>query len=172
MSTPLFDSDEEMNEYEEESVEISPLKIKFDKIFNNDYNVGNLDYEDFGTPKVEKTYADKHMESYYNSSEYHARMEIMEVIDVFFSQSEIGKTIGLKKKIPKQMLSKIYLLLKDAFKPNELSEADYFTSVADYFGMSYEILYSNIPAIYREYIVKEMDDKYSILKRRGLKKLF
>jgi hypothetical protein len=49
---------------------------------------------------------------------------------------------------------------------------EYFITIADYFGMSYEVLYENIPAIYREALVKELDDKYSILKKKGIRKLF
>lgn len=173
MSKPLFD-DEELKDEEIDSdlVEISPKNPKLDRIFNNDYNTGNLDFEEYGPPKVDADYAESYMESYYDSNEYYAKMKAMEKIDAQFRASEPGKIIGLKKKIPKQMLSRIYLVIKEAFKNGELTEVEYFLAVADYFGMSYEILYENIPAIYRETIVRELDSKYSVLKKRGIKKLF
>jgi hypothetical protein len=171
MSKPVFDEDEQRDD-SEEHVEISPMKSKFDKIFNNDYNTGNLEFEEYGPPKVDADYAEAHMESYYDSNEYHSRMRIMEKIDNHFKDTEPGKIIGLKKKIPKQMLSKIYLVIKEAFTAGELTEVEYFISVADYFGMSYEILYENIPAIHRESIVRELDNKFSILKKKGIRKLF
>lgn len=182
---PLFSSDEDEhleNEGEGATVTAPPpaptspkaiaQKRKFDKIFNNDYNTGNLDFEEFGVPKVDQEYVDTYMESYVDSNTYHARMEVMEKIDTFFKDTDVGKVIGMKKKIPKQMLGKIYLMNKDAFKPGELTEVEYFTTLADYFGMSYEVLYENIPAIFRETLVRELDHKYSVLKRKGIRKLF
>lgn len=172
MSKPLFDEETRDEEVDNDLIEISPMNSKFDKIFNNDYNTGNLDFEEYGPPKVDTEYAESYMESYYDSNEYYTRMKNMEKIDTHFQSSEAGKVIGLKKKIPKQMLSKIYLVIREAFKKGELTEVEYFISVADYFGMSYEILYENIPAIHREAIVRELDNKYSVLKKKGLRKLF
>jgi hypothetical protein len=182
MTTELFNTDDE-DEIEDDPkppeippVKLSPIaaakKKKFDKIFNNDYNTGNLEFEEFGVPRVDQEYVDAYMESYVDSNTYHARMEVMEKIDTFFKDTDIGKIIGMKKKIPKQLLGKIYLVNKEAFNPGELTEVEYFITIADYFGMSYEVLYENIPAIYREALVKELDDKYSILKKKGIRKLF
>jgi len=171
MTKPLFeDSSEETPDPNKE--ETTPVGAKLDKIFNNDYNTGNIEFEEFGPPKVDADYAEAYMESYHDSNEYHTKMQIMEKIDEFFKNSETGKIIGLKKKIPKQLLSKIYLSIRAAFREGELTEVEYFTSVVDYFGMSYEVLYENIPAIHRESIIRELDKKYSILKKRGLRKLF
>jgi len=171
MSKPVFD--DEQKEFEDDDlVEITPAKTKIDKIFNNDYNTGNLEFEEYGPPRVDADYAEQHMQNYYDSSEYHTRMQVMEKIDSHFKTTEPGKIIGLKKKIPKQMLSRIYLVIKEAFREGELTEVEYFIAVADYFGMSYEILYENIPAIHRENIVRELDNKYSVLKRKGIRKLF
>jgi hypothetical protein len=173
MTKPLFDEEEDFNEEEDQDlIEVSPQNSRFDKIFNNDYNTGNLEFEEYGPPKVDSEYAETHMESYYDSNEYYARMQNMEKIDNYFRETDIGKIIGLKKKIPKQLLSKIYLVIKEAFRTGELTEVEYFISVADYFGMSYEVLYENIPAVHRESIVRELDNKYSVLKRKGIKKLF
>lgn len=172
---PLFNEEEDHEEEigpEGESTPSPPPKRKFDKIFNNDYNTGNLDFEEFGVPRVDQEYVDAYMESYVDSNAYHARMEIMQKIDDFFKDTDIGKVIGMKKKIPKQMLGKIYLMNREAFKPGELSEVEYFTNLADYFGMSYEVLYENIPAVYRETLVRELDHKYQVLKKKGIRKLF
>lgn len=172
MSTKLFGEEENQEEAEENLVEISPLVSKRDKIFNNDYNTGNLEFEEYGPPKVESEYAEAHMESYHNSNEYYFNLRVMERIDDHFRGSDTGKIIGLKKKIPKQLLSKIYLNVREAFTPGELSEKEYFINLAEYFGMSYEVLYENIPAIYRELIVRELDNKFGVLKRKGIRKLF
>jgi hypothetical protein len=172
MITPLFDDREDNDEIDETAGKVASPISNRDKIFNNDYNTGNLDFEEYGPPKVDNDYVESHMESYYDSNEYHFKMQVMERVDRFFKSTDAGKVIGMKKKIPKQMLSNIYLLIKKEFPNGELTEIEYFIAVADYFGISYEILYENIPAIHRESLVRELDGKYSILKKRGMRKLF
>ena len=169
MSKALFDDEEPIYEEQEESV---PSGIKIDKIFHNDYNTGNLDFEEFGPPKVDQEFVDNNMESYYDSSNYYAKMQNMERVDQFFKDSDFGKLLGMKKKIPKQMIPKLYIHMRDCFEPNEMTESEFFMVIVEYFGASYEIFYENIPAVYRETLVKEMDNKYGILKKRGQRKLF
>jgi hypothetical protein len=176
MTKPLFDEDFE----DDDELEVGPMgeplpterAKKFDKIFNNDYNTGNLDFEEFGPPKVDQDFVDKHMESYYDSQNYHNKMQTVEKLDEFFKESEVGKIIGMKKKIPKQMIPRLYVSMKDAFKEGEMSEIEFFSLLAEYFGMSYEVFYENIPAVYRETLVRELDHKYGVLKKKGIRKLF
>jgi hypothetical protein len=169
----LFDEDfEEEDENLEESEGGEAKPRKFDKIFNNDYNTGNLDFEEFGPPKVDPDFVEKHMESYYDSNNYYAKMKTMETLDEFFRNSDVGKVIGLKKKIPKQMIPRLYVSMKGAFKEGDMTEIEFFSLLAEYFGMSYEIFYENIPAVYRETLVRELDHKYGVLKKKGLRKLF
>jgi hypothetical protein len=174
-TTPLFseESDEEEISSPVENTEgTGTVPKKHDKIFHNDYNTGNLDFEEYGPPKVDVDFVEKHMESYYDSNTYFNKMQTMEKLDDFFQSSEIGKTIGLKKKIPKQMIPRLYIAMRGAFNENEIPETEFFTLLAEYFSMSYESFYENIPAIYRETLVRELDNKYGILKRKGLQRLF
>lgn len=166
-----FEEREEESSTEENSVQKS-FDSKRDKIFNNDYNTGNLDFEEYGIPKVDQDFVDKHMESLYDSNEYYQKMKNMEKLNEFYKDTEISQIIGIKKKIPKQLISRLYLDLRGAFEIGELQETEYFTLLGEYFGLSYEVFYENIPAIYRESLVRELDQKYGILKRRGIKKLF
>ena len=169
MNKPLFEDESE------EDVEISgeeSKNVKHDKIFQNDYNTGNLEFEEFGPPRVDQDFIDEHMESSYDSANYYAKMKNMERVDDFFKSSEIGKIIAQKKKIPKQLIPKLYISMKECFTNEELSETEFFTIIAEYFGVTYEVFYENIPAVYREVLVRELDMKYSILKRKGLRKLF
>jgi len=172
MTKPIFNfDDEEELENVEETPAVNPNR-RVDKIFNNDYNTGNLDFEEYSTPKVDDDYVEDHLEYCYDSGEYHEKKILMERIDEQFKGSTVGKELGIKRKIPKHLLPTIYLEIKNAFKENELTESQFFINVAEYFGMSYEILYENIPAIYREELVKELDNKFAILNRKGIKKLF
>ena len=57
----LFDGQEEIDDelpvVPDEEDEISVRVPKRDKIFNNDYNTGNLDFEEYDMPKVDTVYA-------------------------------------------------------------------------------------------------------------------
>ena len=170
MSKALFE--EEFEEEVQSNEESTESVLKHDKIFQNDYNTGNLDFEEFGPPRVDQDFIDAHMESSYDSANYHTKMQNMERVDDFFKESEMGKIIGQKKKIPKQMIPRLYIAMKDCFGKDELSESEFFIIIAEYFGVSYEVFYENIPAIYREALVRELDNKYSVLKKKGIRKLF
>ena len=149
------------------------LAGKVDKIFHNDYNSGNIEFEEFhGVPKVDVFYAEANLKDTYDSFDYQRNVQIMEDIDDYFRETEQGKLLVNKKKIPKQMLSKIYVTLRSKFEGGEYTGVEIFTNIADYFNLNYEVLYENIPAIYREELVKELDEKFQVLSRRGIKKLF
>lgn len=172
MSKALFEEEFEEEEVQSNEGGSTESGLKHDKIFQNDYNTGNLDFEEFGPPKVDQEFIDAHMESSYDSANYYAKMQNMERVDEFFKSSEIGQVIGQKKKIPKQLIPRLYLSMKDCFSKDELSESEFFIIIAEYFGVSYEVFYENIPAIYREALVRELDNKYSVLKKKGIRKLF
>jgi hypothetical protein len=146
--------------------------IKHDKILHNDYNSGNIEFEELGIPRVDSDYVDVYMGNYYNAADYHAQMNLMEMVDQSFKASEYSKVIGAKRKIPKQLFGKIYVAIHQDFEKGDVTEIEIFTTVAEYFGLSYEAFYENIPAMYRENLVKELDDKFGALKKKGMRRLF
>jgi hypothetical protein len=143
-----------------------------DKIFNNDYNTGNLDFEEFDLPKVDTFYAEQTLSDCYDSYEYMRKKKLEEMVDAYFRESEFAESLATKKKIPKQVLPLVFVAIRKNFKEYEYTGSEIFTSIADYFGINYEVLYDNIPSIYREQLVRELDDKYGVLKKRGVKRLF
>ena len=171
MSDKLFDFDESPEESEEKHVD-EGVQFDRDKIFNNDYNTGNLDFEEFNIPQVESFYAEKNLEDCYNSHEYERDKNLHAKIDVYFIEGEFYELLKEKKKIPKQNIPLVFVSIREQFKGNDYSDSEIFSAFAEYFSMNYEILYENVPAIYREALVKELDQKYGILKKRGIQKLF
>ena len=143
-----------------------------DKIFNNDYNTGNLEFEDYDLPKVDTFYAGQNLNDCYDSHEYLRKKKLEELVHLYFRESDHCEILMSKKKIPKQTLPIIFSDIREKFVKNEYTNSEIFTTIADYFGLNYELLYENIPSIYREQLVKELDDKHLILKKRGLKRLF
>ena len=123
-------------------------------------------------PKVDTVYAESNLNDCYDSFEYQRHHNLEVFVDQYFKNTEFGKILGMKKKIPKQLLPRIYITIREQFKPGEYTFAEIFSAIAEYFGLNYEVLYENIPAVYREELVRELDDKHGILKRKGLKRLF
>ena len=80
--------------------------------------------------------------------------------------------MGNKKKLPKQVLPQVYIAIREKFTNNDYTGSEIFITIAEYFGINYEVLYENIPSIYREELVRELDDKYGVLKKRGVTRLF
>ena len=164
-STPVFEFDDD------EDQEFVP-SFKRDKIFNNDYNTGNLDFEEFDLPKVDSFYADSNLEDCYDAFEYARKKHLEELVDRYFSESQYYTEFLSKKKIPKQIIPLVFESIRGRFVGIEYSGSEIFSTIAEYFGLNYELLYENIPSIYREQLVRELDDKYHMLKRRGVKRLF
>lgn len=157
---------------DDEDEEIVQIKFKRDKIFNNDYNTGNLDFEEYDLPRVDISYAEQNLAECYDSHEYIRLKHLEEYVDLYFKESEFFAILSYKKKIPKQIIPLVFTSIRGKFVTNEFSCSEIFSTIADYFGLNYEILYENIPSLYREQIVRELDDKYGVLKKRGVKRLF
>jgi hypothetical protein len=173
MSTPLFEEYENEDFSGPEEIE-DPEKIskKVDKIFHNKYNSGEIDYEQFDLPQVDPIYADKNLQDCYNSQEYYRQKKLAEIIDKYFRETEFASSLIAKRKIPKMLLGKIFISIREKFTNSEYTGVEIFIGIGEYFNLNYELLYENIPAIYRAELVKELDNKYGILKRKGVKKLF
>jgi hypothetical protein len=161
----------QIQETEEEDEEYIP-KPSHDKIFGNDYNTGNLDFEEYTLPKVDSFYAEDNLRECYDSYEYNRKKVLEEKVDLFFLESEAGKVLGNKKKLPKQVLPQVYVAIREKFTGNDYTGSEIFIAIAEYFSINYEVLYENIPSLYREELVRELDDKYGVLKKRGVKRLF
>lgn len=165
-----------MEEDEEENIEEI---IKIDppieqphrtKTFHNDFD-GNSEFEEFGIPRVDSEYSEANLEDCYNAHDYERNLRFVQLVDEFFSKTEYYDEFK-NKKIPKPYISKIYLAIKEQFIGEDYTQAEIFAGVAEHLKINYEVMYENIPSMNREILVKELDDKYHILKRKGQNKLF
>lgn len=176
MATPLFDEDpeEEFFDENENTLEEDSEKLakKVDKIFHNKYNTGEIEYEQFDLPKVDPIYVDNSMQDCYNAQDYYRQKKLAEIIDVYFRETDIGPGLINKKKIPKMLWGKVFTSIREKFTDNEYTGVEIFIGIGEYFNANYTDLYENIPAIYRTELVKELDNKYNILSKKGVKKLF
>jgi hypothetical protein len=168
-----LDEDDNLNDDQQDDTDEEFIpKLSHDKIFGNDYNLGNLDFEEYNLPKVDTFYAEDNLRECYDSYEYNRKKELEAKVDTYFIESEPGQVLGNKKKLPKQVLPQVYIAIREKFTNNDYTGSEIFITIAEYFGINYEVLYENIPSIYREELVRELDDKYGVLKKRGVKRLF
>jgi len=85
---------------EDDDEESVPVKtFARDKIFDNDYNTGNLDFEEYSNlPRVDSSYAEDNLRDCYDSYEYTRKIDLEKTVDEYFKNTEHGKVFANKKK--------------------------------------------------------------------------
>lgn len=107
----------------------------------------------------------------YEDEDYIHTCNLNNKIDEIFKSTRWA-IISPSKKIPKDLIA---LIFQDILK--ELEETDYtmvekFVAICDYTAINYQKAYESIHMKYKEIIVQEMDQKYGILSKKGIKKIF
>lgn len=172
----LFDFEDEIEDFEDSEIDGAETEVgalldsKTKRSFRVERNDG-FEIEDFGVPVAEASYAAKHNEDTRDAYEYHRKKEIAKLVDVYYRESEVGQSLEGKEKIPTQNYSEIYSSIRGRFETGDFSESDIFIAICEHFCLpSYDTFYLHIPLLYKEALVKEMDEKYGKLKRKN--KLF
>jgi hypothetical protein len=143
-----------------------------DKIFDNSFNRGDIDFEVFGQVEIDKTYAKDRMESYTNSHDYYRLHNLYETVEIIYNETDWKRIYGNIKKIPKQELCEIYEYIFSRIDDETYTYIEKFISIADYLDVNYKILYDMMPHIYRAKVIQELDEKYNVLKKYKIVKLF
>jgi|LakMenEpi03Aug12_release.lakeMendotaPanAssembly.Ray.scaffolds.fasta_scaffold18054_3 hypothetical protein len=139
---------------------------KEDKIFNNRYNTGEINYEPFPKMRIDLP------ENFDILEEYQAH-ELQKVLLEIFQAAPFFETLTNNRKVPKGESCKIFYHFEDELnKRAEMRLMDKFIIVADFMEMSYEVLYKEISIKHKETLLKEMDDEYGIFKKRNIHRLF
>lgn len=140
-----------------------------------DDNIGNE--EDFDHPSddpefsPEEDYAKIQSRISYDDEEYFHRVSLNQRIDEIFSASR-WSVISPAKKIPKDLIPLIFQDILKELEPTEYTMVEKFVAICDYSNISYTKAYESIHMKYKEEIVQEMDKKYGILSKKGIKKIF
>ena len=146
--------DEEENE--EEKVEV---KNKWDKEAEQWQGNSSADYG-----KIQTTVS-------YDNEEYVHMKKLMDRIDVIFEKSR-WTIINPSKKIPKDLIPLIFQDILKELESSEFTIVEKFVGICDYTGINYNKAYDSIHIKYQEMIVEEMDEKYQIIEKKGIKKIF
>lgn len=80
--------------------------------------------------------------------------------------------LGPNKKIPKDLIPFVFQDLLEAMEQTEFSMVEKFVSICDFMNVGYLKAYELIHMKYKETIVNEMDQKFGIVSKKKIKKIF
>ena len=139
---------------------------KEDKIFNNRYNTGEIEYEPFPRMRIDMP------ENFDVLDDYNAH-EVQKQLLLIFQSAPFYQNYVTNRKIPKGESCKIFYYFEDELnKIREMRLMEKFIAVADFMEISYEVLYKEISIKHKETLLKEMDEEYGIFKKRNIHRLF
>ena len=141
--------------------------MKDDKIFNNRFNTGDLEYEVFGQIRV----LDENQPG--DVYEEYVERRIQEDIYKIFLESPYYEDYTKNRKVSKNVVGEIYYYFEERLPGKEdITVIDKFTNIADFMGIPYEVLYNELAPTYKEKLLRELDSKYHVFKRNKIKRLF
>lgn len=85
-----------------------PNKGRNDKIFGNDYNTGNVEFEFFGKIKIKDEWNPESEEFTDNSYEGWERQQLREELYAIFEESTFREKYSKIKKVPKTEMVRIF----------------------------------------------------------------
>ena len=107
----------------------------------------------------------------YEDEEYLYLNKLNDKIDKIFQESR-WTVINPHKKIPKDLIPLIFQDLLEKLEDTEFTMVEKFVAICDYTSINYLKAYESVHMKYKEIIVQEMDKKYKILEKKGIKKIF
>lgn len=141
-----------------------------DKIFNNSY--GDYDPSESKISfNVSPTYGDD-MDP---DDKMHYEL-LFRKIDQLIKGSEFEHlnevtTDGVIKKLNKVQINKVYFYIIENLGTS-YTRIDLFAVISDYFDVFPNKFYNSLSNKFKDELIKELDDKYNILEKRKIRKLF
>ncbi|MFW6310862.1 MAG: hypothetical protein ACOC1K_01360 [Nanoarchaeota archaeon] len=151
------------------------LYMKEDKIINNSYNTGDINYEAFTTPmrvssRVESQYEDQLSE---NMIERRTIKMLEEELYELFKASPFYEKYKNPKRVDKNDMIKMYYYFKERLlKKKSFSPSEIFKGFGEFFQINYNQLYDELGVLDKESLLKELNDKYSFKNKIKNKRLF
>jgi len=107
----------------------------------------------------------------YEDEDYVHSCNLNDKIDEIFKSSR-WTIIDPSKKIPKDLIPLIFQDILKELNSTEFTMVEKFVGICDYTAINYQKAYESIHMKYKEIIVQEMDQKYGILGKKGINKIF
>ena len=163
----MWNNPEEEEEETSESLEVKKKPLG-DKIFGAHNNASTSgDYKE----SFEMDSGHRLMEDSYDEEEYLHRKKLEETVYEAF-QSSRWYPLSHKKKIPKDLVPHLFQDVLEKLEGTEFTFSEKFVVVCDFISMPYAKAYDLIPVRYKEIIINELENKFSILTKRKIKRLF
>jgi len=166
-----------MDEYKDDFLEDEEPteRMKEDKIINNSYNTGEIEYEAFsGTMKIDdrvaSRYSDQHSD---NMFEVLALKSLNDEIYKIFLESPYHEKYKNPKRVDKSDMVKMYYYFKERLvKEKSYSSSQIFMGFAEFFQINYDQLYGEIGVMDKENLLKELHLHEGLRSKIKTKKLF
>lgn len=141
-----------------------------DKIFNNTYGEQDAT-EHMISFNVSHTYGDN-MDS---DDKIHYKILFSKVDELItgseFEHLNMVTKDGIIKKLNKVQINKIYFHIIEHLG-SSYTRVDLFGVISDYFDVFPNKFYNSLSNKFKDELIKELDDKYNILEKRKIRKLF
>ncbi|MFA5153317.1 MAG: hypothetical protein WC554_12205 [Clostridia bacterium] len=151
------------------------MALKTDKIVNNSYNSGDLNYEEFSGPmkvhdSVFSLYEDQLSD---NLIEYRTlKMMETELYEIFEESPYFEKYKKLRRVDKNDMVTMFYYFKDKLVESKKFSHMEIFIGFSEFFQVNYDQLYNDIGVLDKEYLLKELSSKYGLDKKIKTKRLF
>jgi hypothetical protein len=147
-----------------------------DKIINNSFNSGELNFQEFTQSiKIDNRVSSQYDDILGDILEYRTMQDLNNIIYQLFLESPYYKKYKTPKRVDKNDMMKMYYYFKDEIskdKNNNFNLMEFFISFAEFFQINYDQLYSEIRVLDKETILKELNEKYGLKHKIKTKRLF
>ena len=143
-------------------------KVLGDKIFGAHNNPTK---ESTYNESFEVDYSNPVIHAYFDDEEYLYRKKLEEEVYQAF-QSSRWHPLNFKKKIPRDLLPLLFQEVIEKMGETEFTFSEKFVCICDLISIPYVKAYEAIPIKYREIIISELENKYGVLSKRKIKRLF
>ncbi len=144
--------------------------MKEDKIFNNTFGDNNLNEE-----PISFNVAPAYMDDVDPDDRMHYDI-LFKKIDELIKGSEFEHLnevtqVGVIKKLNKVQINKVFFYIIENIG-SIYTRIDLFSVLSDYFDVFPNKFYNSLSNKFKDELIKELDDKYNILEKRKIRKLF
>ena len=155
---------------DENGKEIKPSLADKDKIFNNTYGE-----QDVTENRVNFTVSSTYLDDMDPDDKMHYEL-LIKKIDNLIKGSEYehlneATPDGVIKKLNKVQINKVYSYVIEHIGEG-YTRVDLFSVISDYFDVFPNKFYNSLSNKFKDELIKELDDKYNILEKRKIRKLF
>lgn len=101
---------------------------------------------------------------------------LFEKIDELIKKSKFDKLNkvtekGIAKKLNKVQINEVFFYIIQNIG-NDYTRIDLFAVISDYFDVFPNKFYNSLSNKFKDELIKELDGKYDVIKKKGIKKLF